>query len=205
MTTLSDQDRARIGEAIAAAEKSTAAEIICVVTRSSSDYWAAPFLWAALAALIWPWPLIAITNLSASTIYLTQLVVYAVVALALSFPKSRRMSLTPPWIRRRRAHLSAREHFFTQGLHRTVNRSGVLIFVSAAERYAEILTDDSVAVKVGDPVWRPIVEDLRGALERGRIADGMVAAVSASSVILGKELPPRENDRNELPDKVIVI
>lgn len=205
MTTLSDQDRARIAAAITEAEKSTSAEIICVVTRSSSDYWAAPFLWATLAALIWPWPLISITNLTASTIYLTQLVVYAVVALALSFPGSRRMSLTPSWIRRRRARLSAREHFFTQGLHRTVNRSGVLLFVSAAERYAEIMADDSVSVKIGESAWRPILDALRGALARNQLADGVVNAITACGAILAKELPPRENDRNELPDKVIVI
>lgn len=203
--TLSDQDRERIATAIADAEKTTSAEIICVVTRSSSDYWAAPFLWATLAALIWPWPLISITNLTAWTIYLTQLILFAVVALALSFPKSRRMSLTPPWIRSRRAHLSALEHFYTQGLHRTVNRSGVLIFVSAAERHAEILGDDSVALKVGESTWRPIVENLRAALARNQVAEGVAAAVAGVSAILAKELPPRENDRNELPDKVIVI
>lgn len=202
---LSEQDRERIATAIAEAEKTTSAEIICVVTRSSSDYWAAPFLWATLVALIWPWPLISITTLTASTIYLTQLVVFAVVALALSFPKSRRMALTPPWIRTRRAHLSAREHFYTQGLHRTVNRSGVLIFVSEAERYAEIMADDTVALKIGESTWRPIVEGLRAALARNQVADGVATAVASSSALLAKELPPRENDRNELPDKVIVI
>ena len=150
MTPISDQDRERIAQAIAEAEKATSAEIVCVVMRSASDYWAAPILWATIAALIWPWPLISITTLTAWTIYVTQLLLFVALAVGLSFPLHRRSSLTPSWIKRRRAHLSAREHFFAQGLHRTVNRSGVLIFVALTERYAEIMADDSVALKIGE-------------------------------------------------------
>jgi len=205
MTALSEEDRARVAKAIAEAEKSTSAEIICVVMRAASDYWAAPILWATLAALVWPWPLIWITTLAASTIFLTQLILFAVLALVLSFPTSRRLALTPPWIKRRRAHMSAREHFFTQGLHRTVDRSGVLIFVSAAERHAEILADDSVSLKVPEAEWRPILVALREALAGGQAADGLVAAIGRCGELLAQRLPPRANERNELPDKVIVI
>ena len=205
MSAFSEEDRTRIAKAIEDAERKTSAELICVVMRAASDYWAAPFLWATLAALIWPWPLIWITTLTSSTIYLTQLILFAVLSLALSFPTSRRLSLTPPWIKRRRAHQSAREHFFTQGLHRTVDRSGVLIFVAEAERYAEILADDSVALKIQESEWRPIVADLREALGRNQAGDGLATAITRCGELLARHVPPRANERNELPDKVIVI
>ncbi len=205
MTALSEDDRARIAKTISDAEQATSAEIICVVMRAASDYWAAPILWATLAALIWPWPLISITTLTASTIFMTQLILFVGLAAALSFPVSRRLSMTPPWIKRRRAHQSAREHFYTQGLHRTVDRSGVLIFIAAAERYAEILCDDSINVKVPEAEWRPIVAELREALARGDVAAGVENAIRKSAALLAKHVPPRANERNELPDKVIVI
>ena len=40
-----------------------------------------------------------------------------------------------------RAHAEAMRQFFAQGLHKTEDRTGVLIFASAAERYAEIIAD----------------------------------------------------------------
>lgn len=205
MTALSEEDRARIAKAISDAEQATSAEIITVVMRAASDYWAAPILWATLVALIWPWPLISITTLSSWTIFMTQLIVFAALAIGLSFPVGRRLSITPPWIKRRRAHQSAREHFYAQGLHRTVDRSGVLIFIAAAERYAEILCDDSINVKVHEAEWRPIVAELREALARGDVAAGVAAAVKRSGALLAQHAPPRANERNELPDKVIVI
>ncbi|WP_342360248.1 TPM domain-containing protein [Terrarubrum flagellatum] len=205
MTPMSEEDRARIAKAIADAEQSTAAEIICVTMRSASDYWAAPILWATLAALLWPWPLIWITTLTAWTIYFTQLCVFAALAIALSFPRSRRAAMTPPWIRNRRARMSAKEHFFAQGLHRTVNRSGVLVFVAMAERYVEIMGDDSIALKISEAQWRPVAEALRDAVARNQLADGLVTAIGRCGQMLAEAAPPRENDRNELPDKVIVI
>lgn len=198
-------DRDRIAAAIAAAEQTTSAEIVCLVMRAAGDYWTTPALWAALGAFAWPWPLILWSNFSASTIYASQLILFAALALALSIPTGRRLSLTPPWIRRRRARQAAREHFFTQGLHRTVNRSGVLLFVAIAERYAEILTDDGVAQKIAESEWRRIVENLVAAAAAGKIADGLIAAVGQSARILAGHAPPRANERNELPDKVIVI
>ena len=205
MITITDDDRARIAKSIADAEQVTSAEIICVVMRAAGDYWSVPILWATIGALAWPWPLIWITTLSASTIYVSQLIVFAVVALALSIPRSRRTSLTPGWIRRRRARQAAREHFFSQGLHRTVNRSGVMIFVAAAERYAEILADDSIAQKVDDSKWRQPIADLLDALARNEAAKGLEQTVARCSAILAEAAPPRQSDRNELPDKVIVI
>lgn len=205
MITITDDDRARIAKSIADAEQVTSAEIICVVMRAAGDYWSVPILWATIVALAWPWPLIWITTLSASTIYVSQLIVFAVVALALSIPRRRRTSLTPGWIRRRRARQAAREHFFSQGLHRTVNRSGVMIFVAAAERYAEILADDSIAQKVDDSKWRQPIADLLDALARNEAAKGLEQAVARCSAILAEAAPPRQSDRNELPDKVIVI
>ena len=57
MATLADQDRARIRDAVAAAEAKTAGEIFVVVAAASDDYRLVPLLWATLAALFVPLPL----------------------------------------------------------------------------------------------------------------------------------------------------
>ena len=39
-------------------------------------------------------------------------------------------------------------HQFTHGIHLTEHRTGVLIFASVAERYAEIIADSGINAKV---------------------------------------------------------
>ncbi|HPG88023.1 MAG TPA: hypothetical protein PLD46_00085, partial [Hyphomicrobium sp.] len=61
MSLFSNEERERISAAISATESNTSGEIVAVVTESSSSYYYVPFLWAALIALIVPWPLIHFT------------------------------------------------------------------------------------------------------------------------------------------------
>ncbi|MGL5733463.1 MAG: TPM domain-containing protein [Beijerinckiaceae bacterium] len=198
-------DRDRIAASIRHAELRTSGEILVLVARTASDYWAIPVLWAAIAALAMPWPLIWLTSWSAYTIHLMQMIAFAVLALLFSLPRSNRIALVPRFLRRRRARQMAREHFFTQGLHRTMQRTGVMIFVAVTERYAEVLVDDGIADRVDDGVWREVVTDLVAALRDNRMGDGLVRAVEECAVILADHVPPVADDQNELPDKVILI
>ena len=68
--TISIEDRARVGEAIRAAEQKTSGEIVCVLARSSSDYATMPLAWSILLALALPWALMWLTQLSVARILL---------------------------------------------------------------------------------------------------------------------------------------
>ena len=81
---LSQEDQHRVGDAIRAAEATTAGEIVCVLARASSDYMSYATAWSALIALIAPWFLIALTNLSVNEIFLAQIVIFVVLFLILS-------------------------------------------------------------------------------------------------------------------------
>jgi putative membrane protein len=204
MSLITDDERRQIADAIRAAESATSGEIVCVVMRAASDYRSVPLLWAALLALAWPWPLIALTSLSAHTIHVTQLVVFVLLAVVLSF-SSWRFRLVPRPVKRRRARQAAREQFFAQGLRRTKDRSGIMIFVAEAERYAEILVDDGIAAKVDDEAWKGALVALADALRQGRPAAGMIDAIAICAPLLAANFPRSEADTNELPDKVVVI
>ncbi|ETR75153.1 methanol dehydrogenase [Afipia sp. P52-10] len=204
MSLITDDERRQIAEAIRAAEATTSGEIVCVVMRAASDYRSVPLLWAALLALAWPWPLIAWTSLSAHTIHVTQLVVFALLAIVLSF-SAWRFRLVPRPVKRRRARQAAREQFFAQGLRRTKERSGVLIFVAEAEHYAEILVDDGIAAKVDNDAWREALACLADGLREGRPAAGMTGAIALCAPLLANHFPRSATDTNELPDKVVVI
>ena len=94
-----------------------------------------------------PWPLIYFTPWSVQRIFLLQLVVFLVVGVVLALAPLR-FALVPRAVRRARAHRAALEQFVVRGITRTKNRTGVLIFVSLAERYARIIADEGIAAKV---------------------------------------------------------
>ena len=113
-----------------------------------------------------PWPLIAFTAWPVEYIYLAQLTVFAVGAV-LSQWDALRLAIVPKVIKRSRAHRKAVEQFLAQNLHTTRGRTGVLIYVSFAERYAEVIADDGIYRKVPQAVWVDVVDTLTGHLGRG--------------------------------------
>ncbi len=199
----SENDRAAISAAIRAAEAHTCGQIVCVLARSSSDYSAVPIQWAALLALIVPWPLIYFTQLTVQRIFLLQIVVFLIAALILSWTPLR-MALVPRAVRRARAHRGAIEQFFLRGLANTRHRCGVLIFVSLAEHYARIVADQGVASKVGQAQWQEAIDALTPHMRDGRIAAGFIAAIERCGAVLAAHAPP-DGAPDELPDRIFVL
>jgi putative membrane protein len=201
---ISEADRQRVAEEIRDAEARTSGEIVVVVARQASGYRSVPILLALLTALAIPWPLIRLTTLGPSRIYFAQLAVGLVLTVLLSLPK-RRYALVPGFIKRARAHEAALVEFQARGLTRTRERTGILIYVAAAEHYAEIVPDTGIAERVDGAIWRETVADLVDAIRGGRTADGLIAAVRRVSLVLSEHAPPYPDDLDELPNKVIVI
>jgi len=201
---LSDADRARIIEAIRQAETRTSGEIYCVFTRASSGYRVFPLAWAAVVALLVPLPLIYLTVWPAGVIYALQLAAFAGVLYGLTRERVRYW-VVPRRIKRERAHQEALRQFAAHGLQRTELRTGVLIFVSVAERYAEVLADSGIDQKVSGDVWDNVVATLTSAFASGRPADGLVSAIEKCASILAEHFPAGAINRNELPNAIVEL
>jgi putative membrane protein len=201
---ISPADRERIVRAIQTAEETTAGEIFCVIARHSSDYRLVPLAWAAGLALLVPPPLIYFTLWPAWTIYVAQLALFMIAAIGLSWPPLR-FHIVPRRAAHDRAHAEAMRQFFAQGLHQTESRTGVLIFASVAERYAEIVADAGINAKVTPDAWDGAVAALVAGLREGRAADGFIAAIAQCGAILAQHFPPGALPRNELPNTLVEI
>ena len=197
-------DSERLAGAIRDAEAHTAGEIVVVLAAQAGGYRSVPVLWALLAALVAPWPLIWITTLGPSRIFQIQLVVALVLSIVFSLPK-RRYRLVPGFIKRSQAHEAAAREFVRRGLTRTRERTGVLIYVAAAEHYAEVVADAGIAAHVAETVWREAITELVTAIRAGRAADGLVAAIGRVGAVLAQHAPARSDDHDELPNKVILM
>ena len=201
---ISQADNQRIAAAIRAAEAKTSGEIYCVIAHACGGYHLVPIAWAALIALAVPWPLIHFTRWPAGIIYLVQLAAFIAVALLLSLPMIR-FRIVPRRRLHGRAHVVAMQQFLAQGIHLTEKRTGVLIFASAAERYAEIVADSGINAKVAPDAWAGAVAALVGAIKTGRPGDGFVAAIELCGAELARNFPPGDLNPNELPDRVVEI
>ena len=204
MALFTQAEEERISATITAAERKTCGEIVAVVTEASESYLYVPFLWAALAALLLPWPLIHFTWMNVQYIYIFQLLVFLVLLVVL-WPKGVRTQLVPKTVRNEHAHRRATQQFLVQNLHTTKGRTGILIFVSIAERHAEILADTGIDSKVPPGTWQETVDRLTAEIADGRAADGFVHAIEACGAHLARHFPPGASDPNELPDHLIVL
>lgn len=201
---ISAQDRERISRAIHAAEARTTGEIVCVLARSSSDTPALPIFVAAVVALALPWVLVAFTAASVHGILLAQTLTFVVLMAILLMPRVR-LALVPRRTRRAVAHRAAVEQFVARGIARKKDRSGILIFVSLAERYARIMADDGIAARVTQAEWQAAVDALVSHMRDGRIADGFVTAIDACGNVLATHFPRTGASSDELPDRIYII
>jgi len=201
---ISETERQRVTQAIREAETATAGEIVVVVARQASAYRAIPALFGLFAALLVPWPLIWFTDLGPSRIFLIQLVAACGLNAVFAWPRLH-LALIPRAIKRMRAHEAAVREFASRGLSRTQGRTGVLIYVAAAEHHAEIIADIGVADRAGPAAWQEIIAELVGSIRQERAGDGLVQAVRRAGAILAEHVPPGAQDRNELPDRVVLL
>jgi putative membrane protein len=196
-------DHEAVSAAIRAAELRTSGQIVCVLAHAASDYGYIPILWASAVALVAPWPLIYFTQWSVQQIYVTQLALFIVAGLIFSWAPLR-FALVPSAVRRARAHRAALEQFVVRRVDHTRNRTGILIFVSLAERYARIIADEGIASKVQTTEWQAAIDELVARMRDGRMVQGLVAAVDRCGTVLAAHAPP-DGSPNELPDRLYVM
>jgi putative membrane protein len=197
------EDHEAVSAAIREAEKKTSGQLVCVFAHASSDYASIPILWASVLALLAPWPMINFTQWSVQRIFLIQLAVFIVAGFIFSIT-ALRVVLVPRAIKRARAHHAALEQFVVRGISRTKNRSGVLVFVSLAERYARIIADEGIAAKVHNSEWQAAIDALTGHMRDGQIAAGFIAAIERCGAVLATHAPP-DGSPNTLPDRLYVM
>jgi putative membrane protein len=203
MGFLTTDDKQRISDAIRAVEARTSGELVTVIARESANYGHVPLLWAALVALLLPAPLL-FTGLATVQIFELQWGAFIALALLLQVGPIK-MAVTPPAIKRAYARRLAREQFFAQGLHRTHERSGVLIFVSLAEHYVEVIADEGINARLASNVWEQAVADFVREVKAGRVAQGFLTAIADCGETLIAHFPRAAGDTNELPNHLIEL
>jgi putative membrane protein len=219
----SNADRARISEAIAAAESQTSGEIVVIVSTTPHRYTATALTVAALAALTLPftavlfgwspadllpdWDMLSPTaheRRSLEVLIMVQALLFAAV-LALGWFTPLARHLTPSGLRRDRVHAAALAQFRSRGLEATAGRTGVLLYIDEPDHIAEVIADSGIYARVSPDYWADTIDALIDGIRAGKAADGLVNAIALAGAVLSDHFPPLTDNRNEIPDHLIEI
>jgi putative membrane protein len=207
---MTPEEHARVADAVRRAEEKTSGEIFCVLARASDSYFFPSAFFVTIAVLVvglivaflldyW-WLSIGLPEF----VMLQFLGVLAALLVLRAFPAIR-VHYVPHSVRRRRAHDNAVRQFLAHNIHLTGERTGVLLFLSMEERYAEVIADSGIDARVGQEDWDRIVGLLVSHAGKDRLAEGFCEAVGEVGALLARHFPPRPDDRNELDDHLVEI
>jgi putative membrane protein len=224
MLQLTDADREKIAAAVAAAEAKSSGEIITVATPISDAYhdvalhWAVVVMILALAASAWrpDWLQFWYGRLLGgwhAEPTLNELLTFLMIAAVLKFTVALlilkwmplRLALTPGATKHRRVRRRAVAIFQAAAAGRTAGKTGVLIYLSIAERRAEIVADEAILKLTDDHIWGEAMHALIEQVREGRAGDGIVAAIERVGAVLAEHFPRSADDRNEIPDRLIEL
>ncbi len=221
---LTEAEHGAISSAVHDAELHSAGEIVTIVAERSDGYTDVALAWAALVAMT------ALTVLSLFPDFYLGMIdrvlgrwdhhwtPRAVLVLAASAAMAKFLSmvllqlwpplkfaLIPAPVKHARVRGRAITLFKVGAERRTTGRTGILIYLSLAEHRAEIVADEAIVSKVAPEVWGDAMAAMLPEIRAGRIGAGMVAGIGKVGEVLAQHLPRAEDDRNELPDRLIEV
>ena len=101
------------------------------------------------------------------------------------------MALTPGLTKHRRVHRRAVELFRVGCELKTRGRTGVLLYLSLAERRAEIVADKAIADQVEPEIWGEAMAALIDEVKAGRPGEGMARRSRRSAPCSRRSCRPR--------------
>jgi putative membrane protein len=81
----------------------------------------------------------------------------------------------------------------------------VLLFVSVAERHVEIVADQGINEVVAHDAWQSIVNGFIERVRMRQVAEGFLTAIAACGELLADHFPAADDNRNELPNRLVEL
>lgn len=207
---LTTEEQQAVTVAVQLAEKQTSGEIVPMVVSSSHHYPLAATTGAALIslplALLFTSQLGSALWLGSQNMYLF-ITFFALLYMPLRLVVNRSVMLKRLFISNSQVEEEVEEaaitSFFEEGLYRTAQENGIIIFVSVLEQRVWILGDRGINEKIDPSEWQGIVKALTEGIKAGRQGEALCQAVTHVGNLLKKHFPPKDDDQNELHNVII--
>ncbi|MEN8189491.1 MAG: hypothetical protein ABFS19_06555 [Thermodesulfobacteriota bacterium] len=203
-------ERKMVCEAVHRAEKKTSGEIVPMLVAQSNNYPVAPIRAGALAAsavaLVLTAPVAAMFWLHSSNLWVFLglfIPVFTGVHIVMNlYPGLKRFFLFKDEIDME-VRESAFGAFFSEGLYKTRDSNGILIFVSLLEHRAWIIADSGISDLIPTEQWEEAVDVITNGIHEKKQCQALCRAIEMVGDILEKKFPIRDDDLNELHDLII--
>jgi putative membrane protein len=207
---LSETQQQQIIDTVAAAEKKTSGEIVCLIVSSSYHYPMASVLGGATFAL--PLALLSAHFLGGWLWIGTQnmwffLGLFAVFFVIMYWSIGRYPALKRIFISKKEIDTEVEEaavtHFFKHGLYRTRDSNGILLFLSIFEHKVWLLADQGIHAKLTQKEWDDLVAGITQGIQKGYGADAICKAIESIGNVLQIHFPIKADDTDELSNLII--
>jgi putative membrane protein len=207
---LREEELELIESCVMEAERTTRGEIVVMVAPTSHDYRVAGLLGAAafsipaaviltrmIGRLVWAGPhdLWVFQGILLPLFFLCREVFMRLPRLKRLFISEKEMD--------HEVREAATIHFFSKGLYRTREETGVLIYLSVFEGKVWVLGDRGVDAAVPPGFWQEIVDQIVAGIKEGRQAAAICAAVGRIRGVIAEKFPAAPGDTNELPNLIV--
>lgn len=206
---LSEADKEKIRAAVQLSEGKSSGEIVPLVITASYSYPMADVIGAF--ALSFP-PAILLTPFVGGHLWVGPQNMWIFIGLfGLFFWLFHELVKRIPWLKRLfisrkqiedEVREAAVKRFFEEGLYRTRDETGVLIYISILERKVWVLADRGINEKVPPSRWDGIVTDIIIGIKEKRQADAISDAILEIGNVLATHFPKQLDDKNELVDLI---
>lgn len=204
----SDVQKDNIKAAVADLESESSGEIVPYITHRSDNYeearWKSALLLSLFGAIVlgvlsYSWMLpFAVTPLE-DAIFIAVLMAIGF-SIPLVWPASVRFLVSEERRHIRVMH-EAETVFLEEEVFNTVDRTGVLIYISELEHEVVVLADSGINKKVTPKDWEVVNQLVVEGIKKGKVDEGLVNAIKeCKKLLLENGFTVRSDDSNELSD-----
>lgn len=207
---ISQAEAQEIIASVKKAEKMTSAEIVPMVVNRSYTYPLASVNAAAVVSL----PLaVALTHYVAPLFYFSHdnmwvfIALFSLLFLIFKATIAKSVLLTRLFLNPRQVDEEVREAaitaFYKNGLYKTADKNGVLIYISILEKRVWILADEDAHKKIEQEFWDSCVKTIIDGIKQGNFVPALCATIETIGMRLAREYPYKPDDVDELKNIIV--
>lgn len=201
---LTEEEQNALIECVKTVEKGTSGEIVPVIASQSYEYPRAAHIGALFLGVVGAAGVAVLLGREDMWVFLG-LFLGAYVLLSRLFGAV--PALKRPFISKREMRDEVEEaavtSFYLNGLHRTRDLTGIIIYVSVFERSVQILADKGINDKVDPKVWEDVVAEITLGIKNGRPGEALCRGVERCGELITTHFPIKDDDTDELPNLII--
>jgi putative membrane protein len=208
MARFSEEDQNRIKAAVRQAEEKISGEIVPVFVEQSGFYTIAQYRAALVGAALTFAGIIVYDKLASDWGIFDPIYMLTIVALGCILGAALPQFIAP--LKRflvgqkhfdRATRAKAENAFLEEEVFATRHRTGIMIFISFFEREVIVMADRGISKVVDQKEWDKIVGTITSAIAKGKMVDGIEAAIKrCGEILLEKGFHITPDDVNELRD-----